>query len=138
MLRSDPRIFMANGAMLPNPKQPKRIAVLHAAARDAGCSFAAPSDHGMGPLAAIHSPEYLHFLQTIHPRWSQIEGASDEVIPNVHPDRRGASYPRSAVGQVRARQPIGRRRPHLVARMPCACVGGALWDAVPDDDLAVR
>ncbi len=39
------------------------------------------------------------FLQTIHERWSRIEGASDEVIPNIHPDRRTASYPRSAVGQ---------------------------------------
>ncbi len=95
----DPKMFMANGVRLPNPEQPARIGVLREGAEAAGCRFEAPSDHGLGPVAALHSPEYLVFLQTIHSRWSRIEGASDEVIPNIHPDRRTASYPRSATGQ---------------------------------------
>lgn len=90
---------MANGQVLQNPEQPRRIEVLREGARAAGCSFSAPDDFGLGPIAAIHSPEYLVFLETIHRRWSRIADASDEVIPNVHPDRRTASYPRSAVGQ---------------------------------------
>jgi acetoin utilization deacetylase AcuC-like enzyme len=95
----DPKMFMANGVRLPNPEQPARIAVLREGAEAAGCRFEAPSDHGLGPIAALHSPEYLVFLETIHSRWSRIEGASDEVIPNIHPDRRTACYPRSATGQ---------------------------------------
>lgn len=95
----DPKHFMANGTRLANPEQPRRIEVLKAGAEAAGCRFEAPDDQGLGPIAALHSPEYLVFLQTIHQRWSRIEGASDEVIPNIHPDRRTASYPRSAVGQ---------------------------------------
>ena len=95
----DPKHFMANGQRLQSPEQPRRIEVLKAGAEAAGCSFSAPSDHGLGPIAALHSPEYLTFLRTIHARWSLIPDASDEVIPNVHPDRRTASYPRSAVGQ---------------------------------------
>ncbi len=95
----DPKMFMANGNRLPNPEQPARIEVLRAGAEAAGCRFEAPTDHGLGPIAALHSPEYLVFLETIHTRWSRIEGASDEVIPNIHPDRRTASYPRSATGQ---------------------------------------
>lgn len=95
----DPKMFMANGTRLANPELPERIRVLRAGAEAAGCRFEAPTDHGMGPIATLHSPEYLVFLQTIHARWSRIEGASDEVIPNIHPDRRTASYPRSAVGQ---------------------------------------
>lgn len=95
----DPKHFMANGRVLPNPEQPLRIDVLAEAARAAGCTIEAPKDHGAGPIAAIHSPEYLTFLETIHLRWRRIEGASDEVIPNIHPDRRSASYPRSAAGQ---------------------------------------
>ena len=97
--RHDPRHFMANGRTLQNPEQPRRIEVLRAAAEAAGCVFEAPEDHGMGPIAALHPPEYLTFLETIHTRWSRIPDASDEVIPNIHPDRRSASYPRSAVGQ---------------------------------------
>ncbi|MEI2387209.1 histone deacetylase family protein [Breoghania sp. JC706] len=97
--KHDPKHFMANGSLYPNPEQPQRIEVLRSGAEKAGCAFQAPSDHGLGPIAALHTPEYLVFLETIHARWSRIEGASDEVIPNVHPDRRSASYPRSAVGQ---------------------------------------
>jgi acetoin utilization deacetylase AcuC-like enzyme len=95
----DPKHFMANGAISQNPEQPERINRLHGAALAAGLEVIAPDDHGMGPIAAIHTAEYLDFLATIHPRWMRIPGGSDEVIPNIHPDRRTASYPKSAVGQ---------------------------------------
>ncbi len=114
----DPKMFMANGTKLPNPEQPKRIEVLEAGAEAAGCTFATPIDHGMGPLAAVHSPEYLTFLQTIHTRWMRIEGAADEVIPNIHPDRRSATYPKSAVGQAGFHQ----------ADTACPIAAGT-WDA---------
>jgi acetoin utilization deacetylase AcuC-like enzyme len=59
-----------------------------------------PDDFGDGPIAAVHTPEYLQFLKNIHTRWKRIPGASGEVMPNIHPARRGAAYPLSAVGQV--------------------------------------
>ncbi|MBK1635383.1 histone deacetylase family protein [Rhodovulum adriaticum] len=95
----DPKHFMANGARLPNPEQPRRIEVLKAAAEVAGCVFQAPGDAGLGPIAALHSPEYLTFLKNIYTRWRRIEGAGDEVIPNIHPANRTDGYPKSAVGQ---------------------------------------
>ncbi|KUF09179.1 histone deacetylase family protein [Pseudoponticoccus marisrubri] len=97
--RHDPQHFMANGAAQPNPEQPRRIEVLQGAAEAAGCRFDAPADAGMGPIAAVHTPEYLAFLQTIYTRWRRIDGAGAEVIPNIHPANRGDSYPKSAVGQ---------------------------------------
>lgn len=95
----DPQHFMANGKLLDSPEQPERINRLKAAAETAGCVFQAPQDAGMAPLAAVHSPEYLHFLQTIHARWSRMPDAGPEVIPNIHPASRSDGYPRSAVGQ---------------------------------------
>ena len=95
----DPQHFMANGTLQPNPEVPARIDVLKAGAIAAGCRFEAPTDHGLGPIAALHSPEYLTFLQTAHTRWSRIEGASPEVIPNIHPSSRTDSYPKSVLGQ---------------------------------------
>lgn len=95
----DPKHFLANGKILPNPEQPQRIEVLHAGAIAAGCDFEAPGDAGLGPIAAIHSPEYLTFLQNIYVRWQHIDGAGDEVIPNIHPANRTDSYPLSAAGQ---------------------------------------
>lgn len=95
----DPKHFMANGTKLPNPEQPERIKVLRAGAEAAGCDFEPPEDPGLGPIAAIHSPEYLTFLQTIYTRWQRIDGSGEEVIPNIHPANRTDSYPKSAVGQ---------------------------------------
>jgi len=58
--------------------------------------------HGVGPAAAIHTPEYLAFLETAVERWRRQDGAGDEVVPNVHPIARsgsGDAYPASVVGQ---------------------------------------
>lgn len=95
----DPKFFMENGARKPNPEVPARVDILKAGAEAAGCVFETPADTGLGPIAAIHSAEYLTFLRRIHTRWSRIEGASDEVIPNIHPASRSDGYPLSAVGQ---------------------------------------
>ena len=97
--KHDPQYFMATGVIRPSPEQPERIARLKAGAEAAGCQFVAPPDAGLGPISAVHTGEYLSFLQTIHTRWQRQEGASAEVVPNVHPRRREDSYPKSAVGQ---------------------------------------
>ncbi len=97
--RHDPKHFMANGVIRPSPEQPERIARLTEGATAAGCALGAPEDAGLGPIASIHSPEYVTFLRNIYTRWQRIEGAGAEVIPNVHPANRSDSYPRSAVGQ---------------------------------------
>jgi acetoin utilization deacetylase AcuC-like enzyme len=95
-----PRHFLVNGAVQDSPEVPERADRLARAAREAGHEFVAPRAVGRGPIAAVHSPEYLQFLEHIVPRWRRIEGASAEVIPNVHPQGRWpASYPASAVGQ---------------------------------------
>ncbi len=94
-----PKHFMANGALSPNPEVPARVDVLKAGAEAAGCLFEAPQDHGMGTIAAVHTAEYLTFLRNAHRRWSRIEGASEEVIPNIHPASRTDSYPKSVLGQ---------------------------------------
>lgn len=97
--RHDPKAFLSSGAPQPNPEQPARIDALLAGARAAGCSIVRPRDYGLAPLAAVHTPEYLQFLQNIYRRWTRIEGASEEVIPNIHPLSRDGAYPASAVGQ---------------------------------------
>jgi len=96
--RHDPKCFLVNGAQQLNPEVPGRADALVEAAQRAGHQIVKPVDHGLGPMAAVHTPEYLQFLSTIHTRWRRIEGASDEVIPNIHPTNRDGRYPSSAVG----------------------------------------
>ena len=97
--RHDPKGFLSSGAPQPNPEQPERAERLLAGARAAGCDILRPREHGLGPIAAVHTPEYLEFLENIYPRWQRIEDASQEVIPNIHPLARDGRYPASAVGQ---------------------------------------
>ncbi len=98
-LRHDPQMFLVNGAPQPSPEQPARASRLLDAALAAGLERCAPADHGLGPIAAVHSPEYLDFLAHAHRRWRRIPGASAEVIPNIHPERRDCRYPDSVAGQ---------------------------------------
>lgn len=95
----DPKHFLSSGAPRPNPEQPARVDALLGAVERLGLEVAEPADHGLGAIAAIHTAEYLQFLQTIHSRWRRIPDASAEVIPNIHPNSRRVSYPKSAVGQ---------------------------------------
>lgn len=114
----EPRHFMANGKTYPSPEAPERITRLMAGAMAAGCRFDAPQDSGLGPIAAIHSAQYLHFLRSIYPRWQRIPDAGAEVIPNIHPATRGDNYPKSAIGQAGYHQ----------ADTACP-IGAQTWDA---------
>ncbi|ESY83041.1 acetylpolyamine aminohydrolase [Mesorhizobium sp. LNHC221B00] len=97
--RHDPKAFLSSGAAQPNPERPERVERLLAGAASAGCTIERPRNHGLGPVSAVHTPEYLDFLEHIFDRWQRIDGASAEVIPNIHPIARNGSYPASAVGQ---------------------------------------
>ena len=98
-LDHDPVHFLSSGAPQPNPEVPERASRLLKAALRSGLEHVEPVDYGLGPASNVHTPEYLSFLVNIHRRWGYIEGASAEVIPNIHPDRRDGAYPASAVGQ---------------------------------------
>jgi len=95
----DPQFFLSSGAPRPCPEKPARLDALLGGLAKLGLTPRAPDDHGLDAISAIHPERYLTFLQTIHARWIRIEGASPEVIPNIHPASRHDGYPKSAVGQ---------------------------------------
>ncbi|MEZ5448389.1 MAG: hypothetical protein R3E89_05045 [Thiolinea sp.] len=95
----NPLHFLSSGAPQPNPEVPQRIDALLQGVQQVGAELLAPEDLGMAPLAAVHTAEYLQFLQFIYTRWQRIPDASVEVVPNIHPDHRHVGYPKSAVGQ---------------------------------------
>ena len=96
----NPSTYLSSGAAEPNPEVPARAERLLAAALQAGLEAESPSDYGDSILQSVHTSRYLYFLENIYPRWSRVEGASEEVLPNVHPISRDDGYPKSAVGQV--------------------------------------
>lgn len=98
--RHDPSGFLVNGKMQPNPEKPERIERLLCGIEAGGHEVHAPENHGLSPISAVHTPAYIKFLSTVYARWQRIPDAAPEVFPNIHPDRRTASYPLSAVAQV--------------------------------------
>jgi acetoin utilization deacetylase AcuC-like enzyme len=96
--KHDPKFFLQNGIVKPSPESPQRAEVFLKALHGAGHNIIAPEAHDSAAIQAIHTPDYLQFLETIHERW-QHTGGSEEVIPNVHPNRWVANgYPDSAAG----------------------------------------
>jgi acetoin utilization deacetylase AcuC-like enzyme len=94
-----PPQFLVRGQPKPVPEKPERVqAVLDALNRRGDRVEQAP-DAGPAVLAAVHSPEYLAFLETAHARWMVLPDASSAVIPNVHRGPDMLSYPTSVVGQ---------------------------------------
>ena len=94
-----PESFLVNGVREKNPEMPGRIDKLLEGADDLGLEMVTPKDYGLGPIARIHSPEYLDFLQNAYKRWQRIPGAAAEITPNIHPTNRDGAYPASVVAQ---------------------------------------
>jgi len=114
----DPQTFIVRGVKQRSAEQPERAIRLLAAAKGAGHEIHSPTDHGIAPAAAVHTPEYLDFLQTAARDWAKLPGASDEVVPNMHPARAHASYPKALAGRAGWHQ----------ADMACP-IGQHTWEA---------
>ena len=95
----DPQTFVVRGVKQRSAEQPERATRLLAAATGAGHEISAPRAFGPGPAAAVHTANYLDFLQTAAREWAKLPGASDEVVPNVHPARQPATYPKGLTGR---------------------------------------
>jgi len=96
----DPQLFMVRGRLKRSNEQPERAFRLLSAVEHDGHEVVAGEDFGAGPRAAIHTPEYLRFLETAYARWRLLDDPSDEVMPNIHPfPGEPCTYPESVVGQ---------------------------------------
>lgn len=96
----DPQQFIVRGRVKRSNEQPERAFKLLDAAQRGGHTIVAPDDFGAAPRAAVHTPQYLTFLETAWTRWQALEDASEEVMPNVYPfPGQPCTYPDSVVGQ---------------------------------------
>jgi acetoin utilization deacetylase AcuC-like enzyme len=114
----DPQTFLVRGRMVRSAEQPERAERLLAGIRRGGHSLVTPEDFGPAPRAAVHTPEYLDFLETAWTLWRRLPDASEEVIANARPMTAYAGYPTGIVG---------RAGYHMA---DCGCpIGKGTWDA---------
>ena len=96
----EPGFFFVAGKFHAPQERIDRAEFLRDAAVAAGCELVAPAEHGLGPIAAVHTPDYLCFLEDGHRRWREIADSSEQIVPNVFavPGLQHG-YPERVVGQ---------------------------------------
>ena len=114
----DPQTFIVRGVKQRSAEQPERATRLLAAATGAGHDIIAPKTFGPAPAASVHTADYIDFLQVAAREWAKLPGASDEVVPNVHPARQPTTYPKALAGRAGWHQ----------VDMACP-IGPHTWDA---------
>ncbi|WP_211846418.1 histone deacetylase family protein [Neoroseomonas eburnea] len=89
-----------HGCLVRNRDLPARADNILTALRQDGHALLEAPWHGMAPIAAVDTPEYLDFLRTAWGEWRKIEGASEDVFPDIFPVRgMDNGYPASIVGR---------------------------------------
>ena len=94
----DPQSFISRGNLAQCPEMPARADRLIAALRGTDRPVAEPKSYGPAPVAAVHSPEYLRFLEHGAAEWAKLTGAAAEIVPNAHPGRHMQARPEGIVG----------------------------------------
>lgn len=95
----DPKRFVLRGKFAQGEERPERADRLTAGLQ-AGRHELLPAEiFGQGPRLGVHSVDYLRFLEEAAAEWKQLADASDEVLGNVHPVRRGGTMPQSLTGR---------------------------------------
>lgn len=99
-LKHHPKTYIKAGSFHEPQEVPGRADALLAGLTAAGHEIVEMTDFGPKPRAAVHTPGYLQFLETISKRWKAGGMESEEVMPNIHPGRNMTSRSTGIVGEV--------------------------------------
>ena len=80
----DPPFEFLDGALVPVFETPRRAAIIHAAVARARLGpIEPPRSFGIAPILAVHSADYLDYLERIYDQWVAAGGAPDSVMPGT-------------------------------------------------------
>jgi len=97
--RHSPRSWLFKGGFTQPQEVPQRGDVLLDAVTRGGHQVVQASGDDRQALRRVHDDGYLAFLEHAWDEWSRLPGASEEVLPNVHPGRRMQGLPTAVVGR---------------------------------------
>jgi acetoin utilization deacetylase AcuC-like enzyme len=86
--RHNPRYEFLDGRLVPYYESPQRAEIIRAALERAGHAQLAPRSHGLEPIEAVHSAEYMRFFEHAYERWVAAGGAEEGVLPSTFAVRR--------------------------------------------------
>ncbi|HEU5089619.1 MAG TPA: histone deacetylase family protein, partial [Roseiflexaceae bacterium] len=80
----DPPFEFLDGALVPVFESPRRAEIISAAIVRAGLGpLVTPRSFGLEPIRAVHSDEYLAYLEHIYDQWVAAGGAPESVMPGT-------------------------------------------------------
>ena len=101
----DPVFRLTNGKIQRNAERAERARLLRAGLEQLGLATETPPEAPRSTLEAVHTAQFLHFLETAWEEWQKLPDCGPEVVPNVFANRAIATYPDSIVA--RAGPPLG-------------------------------
>jgi acetoin utilization deacetylase AcuC-like enzyme len=123
----DPKRFILRGKFAQGEERPERATRLEQGLKAGQHEIVASQEFGQGPRLAVHSVDYLRFMEEAAEEWKTLKDASDEVLGNVHPVRGFGTMPQSITG----------RAGWFMQDMACG-IGPDTWKAVASaTDVAV-
>lgn len=121
-----PQQYMRWGKIGTPVEIPERLETMAQALVERGLTRVEPTDFGTEPLLRVHDAHYVETMPGLYERWTQMEGAGPEVLPNVHPWRgAGPDYVRH--DRCRNTGPVGQAG-FYIGDMSCA-MGEGSWRA---------
>lgn len=79
-----PRSYFSRGRMRAPQELPERALAILRSVEALGFAVQPPPDQGLAPLQAVHSGDYLRFLETAHAQWRQMpDDWGQEVMSNI-------------------------------------------------------
>lgn len=97
--RHQPPEVISRGRGQPHVEVARRAEALIAAARRDGHEILAPAEYGGAPRAAVHSPDYLAFLEEAWREWQALPDPTPVVQPHASPGRHMTGRPTGIVGR---------------------------------------
>lgn len=95
----DPQFRLTHGTLMHNAEQPRRAELLLAGLEQLGLTTDVPPAADPAAYAAVHTPEFLTFLETGWAQWQTLPKAGAEIVPNAFAQKATATYPDSIVGR---------------------------------------
>lgn len=95
----DPSFRLTHGRVRQNAERAERAGLLLAGLAKLDLKAKEPPACETAALEAVHSRRFLDFLETGWNEWQKLPDAGPEVVPNTHPQKAQASYPRGIVGR---------------------------------------
>ncbi|MCL4507564.1 MAG: histone deacetylase family protein [Chloroflexi bacterium] len=93
-LQHHPELEFFEGELKRYHDTPERASIVLAALREAGVGpIIPPQDYGLTPILALHSPDYVDYLQHAYQRWVADGGIAAGVYPDSFPVRRMSRRP---------------------------------------------